>query len=102
MLIDAKETMALAEMLRIRLSDDDAQRFSSDMSSILEYVKQLDQLDVSNVDPVGVGSAGYAELRDDIPGESLSIGDLEMLSGGLFDSQLGAFVTKPIFSQGQK
>lgn len=98
MLIDAKETMALAEMLRIRLTPEDAQRLSGDMSSVLDYVRLLDELDVSDLDPMGVGLGGYAELREDTPGESLPQEDLETLSGGSYDPQLEAFVTKPIFS----
>lgn len=98
MLIDAKETMALAEMLRIRLSENDAERLSGDMSSILDYVRLLDELDVSGVDPMGVGLGGYAELRDDVPAASLPIEELESMSGGAFDPQLEAFVTKPIFA----
>ena len=97
MLIDAKETMALAEMLRIRISEEDALRLSGDMSSVLDYVRLLDELDVADVDPMGVGLAGYAELREDVPGESLPVEDLEMLSAGKYDPQLEAFVTKPIF-----
>lgn len=98
MLIDPKETRALAEMLRIDISDEDAQRLAGDMSSVLDYVRLLDELDVTGVDPMGVGSAGYAPLREDVPGPSLPVEDLETLSGGAFDPQLGAFVTKPIFS----
>ena len=98
MLIDAKEALALAEMLRIRLSEADAERLSGDMSSVLDYVRLLDELDVSGVDPMGVGLGGYAELRDDVPGESLPLSDLESMSGGSFDPQSGMFVTKPIFS----
>lgn len=98
MLIDAKETMALAEMLRIRISEEDAARLSGDMSSVLDYVRKLDELDVSGVDPMGVGLGGYAPLREDVPGESLAVEDLETLSGGSFDSQSESFVTKPIFT----
>ncbi len=94
MLIDAKETLALADMLRIKLSPQDAERFSLDMSSVLDYVSEVD---VEGVDPMGVGFAGYAELREDVPGQSLAAEDLEMLSAGKYDPQLQAFVTKPIF-----
>ena len=97
MLIDAKETLALAEMLRIKLSEADAARLSNDMSSVLDYVRLLDELDVADVDPMGVGLGGYAELSDDVPGPSLPVEDLETLSGGSFDPQLEQFVTKPIF-----
>lgn len=98
MLIDATETMALADMLRIRLSSEDARRLSDDMSSVLDYVRLLDELDVSDVDPMGVGLCGYAELRDDVPGESLSQEELDSLSGGSYDPQQQMFVTKPIFA----
>lgn len=97
MVIDAKETMQLADMLRIRLSEEDAGRLSGDMSSILGYVRLLDELDVTGIDPMGLGFAGYADLRDDVPEKSLGTDELESLSGGAFDAQLGAFVTKPIF-----
>lgn len=98
MLIDPKETQALAEMLRIGITAEDAQRLAKDMSSVLDYVRLLDEVDVTGVDPMGVGSGHYAPLREDLPGQSLSTEDLETLSGGSFDPQLGAFVTKPIFS----
>ncbi|MDR1745130.1 MAG: Asp-tRNA(Asn)/Glu-tRNA(Gln) amidotransferase GatCAB subunit C [Planctomycetota bacterium] len=97
MLIDARETTALAEMLRMHISPGDAERLSGDMSSVLDYVRKLDELDVSGVDPMGVASGGYAELREDVPGPCLAPEDLETLSGGAFDPQAGAFVTKPIF-----
>ena len=97
MLIDAKETLALADMLRIKLSPQDAERLSNDMSSVLDYVRLLGEVDVEGVDPMGVGFAGYAELREDVPGQSLAAEDLEMLSAGKYDPQLQAFVTKPIF-----
>lgn len=98
MLISPEETRALADMLRIGITDEEAQRLSHDMSSVLDYVRLLDNVDVTGIDPMGVGADGYALLREDIPGPSLPQEDLEMLSGGAFDSQTGSFVTKPIFS----
>ncbi len=98
MLIDAKETQALADMLRINIVPDDAARLAEDMSSVLDYVRLLDEVDVSGVDPMEVGIGGYAELREDVPGESLPVEALEAMSGGAFDSQTEMFVTKPIFS----
>ncbi|MDR1535047.1 MAG: hypothetical protein LBU64_08115 [Planctomycetota bacterium] len=97
-MIDAKETLELAEMLRIRLSEDDAKRLSVDMSAVLDYVRLLDEVDVSGIDPMGVGVGGYAGLRDDVPAPCLSFDELEIMSDGAFDSQTGAFATKPIFS----
>lgn len=98
MTMDAKETTALAEMLRIHISPEDAERLSGDMSSILDYVRKLDELDVSAIDPMAAGPEGYARLREDAPGKCLTREELETLSGGAFDPQVGAFVTKPIFA----
>ncbi|MCL2000131.1 MAG: aspartyl/glutamyl-tRNA amidotransferase subunit C [Planctomycetes bacterium] len=98
MSIDAKETLALAEMLRIELSAADAFRLAEEMSSVLDYVKVLERLDVSGVDPMGTGRVGFASLREDRVGECLSPGELESLSGGAFDPQSGAFATKAVFT----
>lgn len=98
MLISSEETRALAEMLRIGISDKEAEQFAHDMSSVLDYVRLLDQVDATGIDPMGVGADGYAALREDVPGPSLPIEDLETLSGGSFDPQTESFVTKPIFS----
>lgn len=97
MLINAEETTALADMLRIRLNAEEAERFSHDMSSVLDYVRLLDEVDVTGVDAMAVGLAGYARLRDDVPAPSLPTTDLEMMSGGAFDPQQGGFITKPVF-----
>lgn len=97
-LITAQETLALANMLRIGMSPEDAQRLAGDMSSVLDYVRKLDEIDATGIDPMGVGLGGFAELREDVPGESLPLEELELLSGGSFDPQAEAFVTKPIFS----
>lgn len=97
MLIDAEDTLALADMLRIKISAADAERLSADMSSVLDYARLLDAVDTSGVDITGVGFNGYAELREDVPGGSFTAEDLEMLSAGRYDAQREAFVTKPIF-----
>lgn len=98
MLLDAKETLRLAEMLRLNLSESEAERFSHDMSSILDYARLLNDLDVADVDPMGVGLCGYAPLREDAPQPSLACADIQSFSGGAFNAQLGAFVIKPIFT----
>ena len=98
MRMDTGETLQLAEMLRIRLSESDAERLADDMSSILDYVRTLDEVDVEGVDPMGVGLGGFAVLRADEPASCLSGDDLVTLSGGAFDPQAGVFTTKAVFS----
>ena len=97
MLIDAGETLALAEMLRIRLSGEDAGRLSADMSAVLDYVRLLDEVDVSGVDPMGIGLSADAVLRKDLPADTLPPEDLESMSGGAFDPRDGFFTAAPLF-----
>lgn len=99
MRIDAAEAIRLSEMLRIKLTAAEAERLAGDMSSVLDYVGLLDELDVEGVDPMGVGMNEFAVLRDDEPEESLSEADLEMLGGGAFDPGLAAFTVQAVFGE---
>ena len=41
----------VADLARMRLSDDEVEKFQSQLSDILEYVNKLETLDVSNIEP---------------------------------------------------
>ncbi len=99
MRIDVEEALRLSEMLRIKLSSAEAAMLAEDMSSVLDYVGLLDELDVENLDPMGAGVNEYALLRDDEPDDTLEYGDLEMLGGGAFDPGLAAFTVQAVFSE---
>ncbi len=98
MLIDAKETLALAEMLRISISNEDALRLAGDMSSVLDYVRKLDELDVSGVDPMGVAFGGYAPLREDVVGPTLPPDDLDAVRGVALDDLHDVLARYPLTS----
>jgi len=63
----------VARLARLSLSADEVERFGEQLSSILDYIEKLQQLDVSGVQPtthaVGVTST---PLRDDEQRPSLS------------------------------
>ncbi len=40
-----------ANLARLSLSDDEKQKFGNDLSAILEYVKKLERLDTTSVEP---------------------------------------------------
>lgn len=97
MRIDADEAKRLSDMLRITLSDAEAERLAGDMSSILDYVGVLDRLDIRGVDPMGVGVNEFAALRDDAPAPSLDRSDLTAMGGGAFDPLQDAFTVQAVF-----
>jgi aspartyl-tRNA(Asn)/glutamyl-tRNA(Gln) amidotransferase subunit C len=45
------DVLKLAQLSRLKLTDDEIERFRVDLSSILEYVEKLDSVDVSGLEP---------------------------------------------------
>ncbi|MGI8934282.1 MAG: Asp-tRNA(Asn)/Glu-tRNA(Gln) amidotransferase subunit GatC [Phormidesmis sp.] len=50
-MIDLEQVRKVAKLARLELSDAEEQQFTSQLSSILEYVQQLDELDTESVPP---------------------------------------------------
>ncbi|GBQ08973.1 Asp-tRNA(Asn)/Glu-tRNA(Gln) amidotransferase subunit GatC [Saccharibacter floricola] len=66
MSLDAKKVARIARLARIGLSDDEVQTYQKDMEGIIDWVEQLNEVDITDVPPmVGTGLA-TARLRDDV------------------------------------
>ncbi len=61
----------VANLARIELTNDETTLFQGQLDQILEYVEQLGELDVSNVDPTAHAVPLVNVLRADEPGVSL-------------------------------
>ena len=48
--ISKEHVMRIAHLARITLTDEQQQRFASQLSSIFEYIEKLNQVDVSTVE----------------------------------------------------
>jgi aspartyl-tRNA(Asn)/glutamyl-tRNA(Gln) amidotransferase subunit C len=46
-----EDVLRLAHLSRLRLSDDEVERFQGELSKILDYVEQLDQVDTQALEP---------------------------------------------------
>lgn len=60
--LDVRHTATLA---RLELTDAEAERFQSQLSQVLVYVRQLEQVDVSGVEPTAHTSGGHNVFRSD-------------------------------------
>jgi aspartyl-tRNA(Asn)/glutamyl-tRNA(Gln) amidotransferase subunit C len=49
--ITREEVLKIAGLARLHFNDDELDAFTAQFQSILDYVEQLKQLDVSNIDP---------------------------------------------------
>ena len=61
----------VANLARIELTDEETKLFQGQLDQVLEYVEQLGELDVSNVEPTAHAVPLVNVLRVDQPGESL-------------------------------
>ncbi|KPJ57390.1 MAG: glutamyl-tRNA amidotransferase [Planctomycetes bacterium DG_58] len=51
-MIDEKEVQHVARLARLKLSSEELNRFSSQLSKILDYIGQLNEVDTSSVEPM--------------------------------------------------
>lgn len=71
---EAKEGMDVgyvAHLARINLTDEETARFQGQLDQVLQYVEQLNELDVEGVEPTAHAIPVYNVLRRDEVGQSL-------------------------------
>jgi len=66
MAITRDEVRHIAKLANLEFGDDEQDRFTRQLSAILDYVKQLDRLDTSAVEPTSHAGGDAAALRDDV------------------------------------
>jgi aspartyl-tRNA(Asn)/glutamyl-tRNA(Gln) amidotransferase subunit C len=64
------EVRHIARLARLGLTDDDVERFSGQLSHILEYFEQLKKIDTEDVPPTAYALELHNVMRDDEPGPS--------------------------------
>jgi aspartyl-tRNA(Asn)/glutamyl-tRNA(Gln) amidotransferase subunit C len=69
--IDKDEVIRIASLAHLELSKDELARMTTDLGSILAYVKQLEELDLGDVPPTAHVQIDRLPLRPDEAGPSL-------------------------------
>jgi aspartyl-tRNA(Asn)/glutamyl-tRNA(Gln) amidotransferase subunit C len=73
MALTREEVRRIARLAHLELDPDEEARMAQQLSAILDYVKQLEALDVSQVEPMTHALAeGAVPLREDEVAESLA------------------------------
>ena len=75
MSIDRATVAKIASLARIKMSDEELDRMSPELSQILDWVEQLGEVDTSNVEPMTAVIPNKLRLRDDLV-------DADPLTGG--------------------
>lgn len=88
MAVSRDEVLHIATLARLRLTDDEAQTYQSQLSNILNYVEKLDELDTSDVEPTTHAVDLSMQLREDEVEQRL---DRDDVLGGAPDQSEGHF-----------
>ena len=72
-LIDEGRVRHIAKLARLDLSDDEVRLFAAQLGRILAYVQQLEQVDVTGVEPLAHPLPLTNVLRDDEPHTPLPV-----------------------------
>ena len=70
-MIDREQVLHVARLARLELSDDDVERVADELSSILDHVERISELDLEGVEPTTHVVALENVLRSDEPRPSL-------------------------------
>jgi aspartyl-tRNA(Asn)/glutamyl-tRNA(Gln) amidotransferase subunit C len=65
--IDREQVLHVARLARLRLSDEEVERMSDELSSILEHVERIGELDLDGVEPTSHVVDVENVLRPDEP-----------------------------------
>ena len=71
MVLTLQDVEHVAELARLELTDEDKDLFREQLSTILEYVERLNQLDVSDIPPTATVLPVHSIMREDEPSSSL-------------------------------
>ena len=98
MSLTLSEVEHIAELARLKLTDEEKQRFRQQLSEILEYAARLQAVDTSHaMAPIATAQpAAPSVLRPDVPGSSLELKDV--LSNAP-QSESGQFRVPPVLEQ---
>ena len=72
MAVSKKEVEHIAELAKLKFSDEELHNFTNEMNQILAYMDKLNELDTTNVEPLIHPIENVNVFRDDKLGESVT------------------------------
>ncbi|MDO8498335.1 MAG: Asp-tRNA(Asn)/Glu-tRNA(Gln) amidotransferase subunit GatC [bacterium] len=96
MKLTADQVKKVAKLANLPLSDEEIEKYSGQLSKILDYIDQLNSADTSEVEPTFNVTGLSNVLREDKVGESLPQEEALQNASQVKD---GFFVTKGVFEE---
>ena len=70
-MIEREQVLHVAKLARLRLTDDEVERMSGELSSILDHIEKINELDLDDVAPTSHVIDVENVLREDEPRPSI-------------------------------
>lgn len=96
MLLDKDKTRKVAKLANLPISDEELDKYSTQLSKILDYIDQLEKVDVSDIGPLYNVSLNHSVMREDEVRRSLHQEEATKNASKKSD---GYFVTKGVFEE---
>jgi len=93
MILTRKEVEHIAELARLKLSEQELNRFREQLSAILDYAARLQDLDTTGIAPTSSVLPARSVLREDQARPGLSLEELLMNAP---DSEADQFKVPPV------
>jgi aspartyl-tRNA(Asn)/glutamyl-tRNA(Gln) amidotransferase subunit C len=65
--IDREQVLHVARLARLRLDDQEVERMSRELSTILDHIEKINELDLESVEPTSHVIQVENVLREDVP-----------------------------------
>ncbi|HEX8855253.1 MAG TPA: Asp-tRNA(Asn)/Glu-tRNA(Gln) amidotransferase subunit GatC [Thermoleophilaceae bacterium] len=66
-MIGREQVLHVARLARLELSEAEVERFSEELSTVLDHIEQINQLDLDGVEPTSHVIQVENVLREDVP-----------------------------------
>ena len=96
MSLTLSEVEHIAELARLKLTDEEKDRFRQQLSEILAYAARLQAVDTSQVSTAAAQPAVPSVLRPDVPGPCL---ELKEVLANAPQAEAGQFRVPPVLEQ---
>ena len=71
-MIEREEVLHVARLARLRLTEEEIARMSGELSSVLDHIEKIGELDLDGVEPTSHVVPLENVLREDVPRPSLA------------------------------
>lgn len=65
-MINKEEVKHVAKLARLELTDEEVNKYSQQLGSILEYVEQMNEVDTTGIEPMPHAIPVYNVMREDV------------------------------------